>query len=434
MDTTTATFLEYEAQALLSRLARIKSFALHEATVPAAGLDSRATSAIELHLSARRREARENARRFLDWLHSATGRTASAEEAQRHFTLLRLRFGHLLTHHDLFLDVLTQRSESETGVWLAGLDALATDALDLPARYELPPVVCYLDRGVGAAIRRARTRLPGGSANPVAIIRVPRERMVGTGIASSLVHEVGHQGAALLNLVKTLRDSLQRRAAQERSAINPWRYWDRWISEIVADFWSVARVGICSTLGLIGVVSLPRPFVFRIRLNDPHPFPWIRVHVSCAIGARLFPHPQWARVQRMWSAFYPIEGLPPEQGEVVTSLLDSTAELTDMLATHRSSTLRGESLAEALQTSAIEPERLQQLFGRWQHSPAAMYASRPTQVFATIGQARADGRLAARDESLLIAKLLTHWALRKTVDSTERCSRAPAVAPPVPAI
>ena len=37
--------------------------------------------------------------------------------------------------------------------------------------------------------------------NPVAIIRVPRERMVGHGIASSLVHEVGHQGAALLGLV-----------------------------------------------------------------------------------------------------------------------------------------------------------------------------------------------------------------------------------------
>ncbi len=59
-----------------------------------------------------------------------------------------------------------------------------------------------------AAIRRARTRLPGGGKNPVAIIRIPRERMVSSGIASSLVHEVGHQGAALLGLFDSVRAAL----------------------------------------------------------------------------------------------------------------------------------------------------------------------------------------------------------------------------------
>ena len=161
--------------------------------------------------------------------------------------------------------------------------------------YEAPPVICYLDRGIGAAIRRARTRLPGGGANPVAIIRVPRERMVGNGIASSLVHEVGHQAAALLDLVNSLRpvlQGLQRGRASERQA---WQLWERWISEIVADFWSVARLGVSSTMGLMGVVSLPRPFVFRLNVDDPHPVPWIRVKLSCAMGNALYPHPQWAR-------------------------------------------------------------------------------------------------------------------------------------------
>ena len=99
----------------------------------------------------------------------------------------------MLTQFDIFADVLSQRSEHDTGVWLSGLDVVAADALALPDYYEAPPVICYLDRGHGAAIRRARTRLPGGSENPVAVVRVPRERMVGSGIASSLVHEVGHQ-------------------------------------------------------------------------------------------------------------------------------------------------------------------------------------------------------------------------------------------------
>ena len=95
-------------------------------------------------------------------------------------------------------------------MWLSGLDVVAADALALPGYYDAPPVICYLDRDIGAAIRRARTRMPGGGENPVAIIRVPRERMIGTGIASSLVHEVGHQAAALLDLVDSLRPALRR--------------------------------------------------------------------------------------------------------------------------------------------------------------------------------------------------------------------------------
>jgi len=93
---------------------------------------------------------------------------------------LRMRFNLGLSQLDLFSDAITQRSENETGLWLSGLDVAAQDALDLPGGYfRAPPVVCYLHRGLGGAIRRARTRLPGGGENPVSIIRIPRERMVG---------------------------------------------------------------------------------------------------------------------------------------------------------------------------------------------------------------------------------------------------------------
>ena len=143
-----------------------------------------------------------------------------------------------------------QRSEHEHGTWLGGLDVLAADALALPGYYDAPPVICYLDRGAGAAIRRARTRLPGGGKNPVGIIRVPRERMIGSGIASSLVHEVGHQAAALLDLVDSLRPELQARQQQGGTEQVAWQLSERWIAEIVADYWAVARVGV--TLNRLG--------------------------------------------------------------------------------------------------------------------------------------------------------------------------------------
>jgi hypothetical protein len=54
-----------------------------------------------------------------------------------------------------------------------------------------------------------------------------------------------------------------------------------------------------------------------------------------------------------------------------------------------------------------------------------MYRAAPCLVFAVVGQARADGRLAPETESELLAKLLTHWALRATVNISEICAAVP---------
>ncbi|MGH9882959.1 MAG: hypothetical protein ACRD6N_16095, partial [Pyrinomonadaceae bacterium] len=254
--------IEQEARALLVRLGRVSPFALQQTMVPAAALPPALISAIDRYLISGRRKVYEMVISFLRWLRSPAARQAGAEASHRRFTMLRLRFNVTLSQFDIFADALTQRSEQRTGTWLAGLDIAAADALSLKGNYfSNPGLICYLDRGHGAAIRRARTRLPGGGENPVAIVRIPRERMVGSGIASSLIHEVGHQAAALLDLIDSIRPELrglQRNGGPESAA---WGYWDRCISEILADFWSVARVGITSTQGLMGVVTLPRYFV-----------------------------------------------------------------------------------------------------------------------------------------------------------------------------
>jgi hypothetical protein len=418
--------LAQEARSLLTRLARVKPFALIEPMLPAAALLPDAQSAIEGYLMLGRRQLRSMIMGFLGWLHGPQGRLATAAEAQRRFTFMRMKFNATLAQFDLFNDVVTQRSEHESGVWLSGLDVVSADALALPgaeakAYYEAPPVICYLDRGPGAAIRRARTRLPGGGENPVAIIRVPRERMVGSGIASSLIHEVGHQGAALLDLVNSLRPLLQ---GLQRGGAAPlvWQLWERWISEIVADFWSLARVGVVATMGLIGVVSLPRAFVFRLNADDPHPVPWIRVKLSCAMGQLMYPHPQWARIARLWESFYPLAGLAPLQRQLLLQLQASMPALVGLLINHRPQALRGRSLVEVMQVRRRQPVQLERLFRAWNVMPGQMYRAGPSLVFAVIGQARANGQLSPEDESTLLARLLTHWALRSTLASTALCS------------
>jgi len=427
-----AWMLEQEARALLTRLARVRPFALHEIMLPAANILPMAQTAIERYLIKGRRELKGLVQRYIGWLRGAGGQSATPAQAQRAFSLLRLRFNAVLTQFDLFSDALTQRSEHETGVWLSGLDVVAADALAIPGDYyQAPPVICYLDRGAGAAIRRARTRLPGGGESPVAIIRVPRERMVGSGIASSLVHEVGHQAAALLDLVNSIRFVLRQQESGDKNSI--WRFWERWISEILADFWSVARVGVASTHGLMGVVSLPRAFVFRLNVDDPHPIPWIRVKLSCSMGQALYPHPQWERLARLWESFYPPAGLDEERRRLLAGLEASTPEFVELLMNHRPKTLRGAALAEAMDVEERQPVRLSEYFRSWRRSPAAMATAPPSLVFAAIGQARVDGKMSPEEESNTLAKLLTHWALRSTLDTTALCAAIPKarVAAPV---
>lgn len=431
-------YLEQEARSLLTRLGRVKPFALQETMLPAASLSPAALIAIERFLVGGRLKLRQEALDYLRWLTGAAG-SVPAVEMQRRFTTVRMRFNDVLSQFDLFSEVITQRSESETGVWLSGLDVLAADALSMPESYfDAPQVVCYLARGPGAAVRRARTRLPGGGDNPVAIVRVPRERMVGHGIASSLVHEVGHQAAALLDLVPSLRVAIHRQAERLRSEQrDAWRLWERWISEIVADLWSVGKLGVASTLGLMGVVSLPVWAVFRIGVDDPHPVPWIRVLLSCAIGERFYPDAQWRRLSKVWTALYPSTSVDAQRQRLLGSLRATIPWLAELLVEHRPPALRGRSLREAMPVGERQPAQLAAYHDAWRGRHEQLRDAPPTLAFAVLGQARLRGQLGAEHESRTVSNLLTYWALRSSLDIAEICA-APVSAParprvPVPA-
>jgi hypothetical protein len=412
-----------QTRSLIIKLEQVKPFVLYETMVPAAAVSLTAMTAIERHMAQGRNRLHRLCEAFLHWLQRSEGQAAAVDEAQRRFIMLRLRFNLMLSQFDIFADVMTQRSENETGTWLSGLDVAAADALSLPGFYRSPAVVCYLDRGHGAAIRRARTRLPGGGANPVAIVRIPRERMVGSGVASSLIHEVGHQVAALLGLVSSLRPVLRGLQQTPGAQRTSWVCWERWISEIISDFWSVGRVGIGSTLGLISVVSLPKAFVFRVALDDPHPIPWIRVKLSCAIGAALYPDPQWKRLADVWESYYPIDGLDPARRQLLENLEATIPAFVSLLVNHRPRSLGGKSIREVLVDPQREPKTLRELCRNWKAGHLDLRREPPSRAMAILGQANSDGILSPERESQVLSKLLTYWALRSTLDASDNCAR-----------
>jgi hypothetical protein len=272
-------------------------------------------------------------------------------------------------------------------------------------------MICYLDRGHGAAIRRARTRLPGGEENPVAVIKIPRERMVASGIGSSLVHEVGHQGSALLDLIPSIKPILEDLAIRDQQHGKSWKLLSRWISEILSDFWSVSFLGISATTGLMSVVSLPKYFVFRTIDDDPHPFPWIRVKISLAFGKILYPEDQWYRLERLWETMYPKTNLKQEQLEIISNLELTLPLFAKLVVDHRPVKLKGQSLKDIFPLQARHPEQLRIYYRQWRNNYKIMANQRPSLVFAVIGQARADNVITTFSENRVLSKMLKHWAL-----------------------
>ncbi len=415
MDFTNA-FLLNEAQSLQNRLSQLAPFSLTMPMVPAACISDEALKEVTNLLL---RGYRELQRRLLQHIHALQqGSSDSAEAIQAKFATLKLRFNALLDQQDIFADVLAQRAEHGTGVWVAGLDVLAADALTLTGRYyTVPPLICFLERGHGAAIRRARTRLPGGEENPVAVIQVPRERMIGSGIASSLVHEVGHQGAALLGLVDTLRENIRQYQSQSPTP-EPWELYYRWLSEIIADFWSMAHLGITATIGLINVVSLPRYFMFRINGEDPHPFPWIRVKLSIAFGKILFPGAQWKTLEDTWRSMYPLVGLQEDIAQTIKGLIRILPQFVQLVINHRSAATRMQPLFTLFPVAERQPGLLRQYYRQWISEPERSAQSPPSLVFAAIGQAHADRQIDADTESRLLTRCLRFWALMRSESRT----------------
>ncbi|TQC47379.1 hypothetical protein EEB14_20705 [Rhodococcus sp. WS4] len=419
--------IESEARGLMSRLDLIQPFVLNETMVTAAAPPYDALLTIERFLFQSREHLRGQVREYLAWLRGP-GRSADNGEQQRRFVILRMAFNNVLAQFDLFTEAITQRSEHRTGVWLSGLDVLAADALRVNVEgFTEAPVVCYLARGAGAAIRRTRTRLPGGRSNPVAIIRIPRERMIGSGIASSLIHEVGHQGAAQLGLVESLRAEITK--AARTNPQGGWDVWYRWISEIIADCWSVGKIGITSTVGLLAVVSLPKFFVFRPSGTDPHPMPYMRVLISTRIGEALYPHPQWAAMRATWKRLYPIADQTAERRADIDRHEATIGAFVDLLLNHRSPALRSRRLGEIWPVTERRPDQLLALYKKWNGDFGVMARQSPSLVFAAVGQAKVAGLITPERESPILRDLLSAWAVRSSLDVTRRHT-PPIVMPP----
>src|SRR5262249_4148994 len=148
-----------------------------------------------------------------------------------------------------------------------------------------------------------------------------------------------------------------------------WQLFAHWMSEILADFWALGKVGLVSTLGLMSTLTLPARFVFRFNPDDPHPIPWLRVLLSSALGHALYPHPQWNELAECWRAYYPVRRAEPGIATLLSTLENELDGFVAFLLEHRPRTFAGLSLGEALRLPDRDARQLGQAMRAWRSDP-----------------------------------------------------------------
>ena len=194
---------------------------------------------------------------------------AATAELRERLLSLRGRYVQAETVLDFFGDAVATRSDPGTAALLRGLDMIAADSMDLvlrPLGIEAPPVLVYLDKGLGASILKAGVRLwDRANPSPAAAIKVTRHNL---GHPTALLHETGHQVAHLTGwnqeLAATLASRLRGRSTELANA------WEGWASEVGADVYAFALAGWAPLPALANVVDGSTEAVFRVIPGDPH--------------------------------------------------------------------------------------------------------------------------------------------------------------------
>ena len=163
------------------------------------------------------------------------------EQLRRRILRFRTRYLQVETALDFYWHAINSRTTPRLAALLRSCDILATRSMEdvlVPLRRDVPPVLTYVDKGLGASILRAGLRLwDGGSLSPAAAIKVTRQNLYRP---TALIHETGHQVAHIVGWNDELAAAFARELRESAEVASAW---SSWASEVAADTFAFAHTG-----------------------------------------------------------------------------------------------------------------------------------------------------------------------------------------------
>jgi hypothetical protein len=349
-----------------------------------------------------------------------SGLRAQLASARRHDELeavrlrliaFRRRFVQTETVLDFYGDAVNTRTSAKLAMLLRSCDLIAERSMDValrPLGQQVPPVLTYIDKGLGASILRAGLRLwDGGSISPAAAIKITRHNLFRP---TSLIHEAGHQFAHVVGWNSELATVLEQ-ALTAVSARPVARMWSGWASEIAADCFAFVHTGYAAVAALHDVIAGEEDRIFTQTPGDPHPLAYLRVLLNTQMCGRFYGIGPWDALSEAWRAAHPLANAPEETRAIIQSSVELLPRIVDLCLLREMKAFGNRPLAKLVDPLRVSPNALHRLS---QEAGAALFTSpylihaEPLRLLALSGL-----RMATEPQSATeIARQYESWMLR----------------------
>jgi hypothetical protein len=271
---------------------------------------------------------------------------------------------------DFFGDAVATRTSLRLAALLRGLDLLAVDAMDRvlgPLGIPVPPVLVYLDKGLGASILKSGLRLWDATLSPAAAIKITRHNLLRP---TSLLHECGHQVAHLTNWTDELGAALY--ATLLPASPIAAEVWRGWASEVAADVVAFVLTGYAPVPALADVVDGTTDAVYRVLPGDPHPMGLLRVVFNAALCRAWYGAGPWDELARTWLHRHPLQAATTESALVTRASLPLLPAIVEVCTRRPMLAFGGRPLSALVDPRRVAPAELRRLADG---AGAALYTS-----------------------------------------------------------
>jgi hypothetical protein len=331
-------------------------------------------------------------------------------QVQQQLLEFRQRYLRTETLLDFYADALNTRTSPNIATLLRACDVLArrsmSQLLDQLGQ-TTPPVLTYIDKGLGASILKAGLRLWDGKTESLtAAVKITRHNLYRP---TALIHEAGHQIAHVIGWSEELAAVLDR----ELSVVSPEvaGMWASWSSEIAADTFAFAHTGYAAVSGLHTVLAGGAAIAFRYIPGDPHPTGYIRILLGTEMCRQCFGRGPWEDLERTWRQELDLARARPGVRELLQQSLPLLPKIAELALLKPMWAFRGDPLVALIDPRRVSPEALAQL--EYQGG-AALYTSHhwvwtePIRLLALTGYRAAT----KNDRALEILQQQKDWMLR----------------------
>ncbi len=261
---------------------------------------------------------------------------------------------------DFFADALNTRTSPEMSALIRACDIMGVESINLLLNKlgkEAPPILTYIDKGLGASILKAGLRLwDGGTINPVAVIKIVRHNLFRP---TSLIHEAGHQVAHIIDWNSELKYILRHELhafSKELAAI-----WSDWASEIAADIFAFVHTGYGAVAALHDVVAGSHKKIFMYLPDDPHPISYIRVLLGVEMCRHKLGKGIWDNLAKTLMSKHPLSSAHPEVTSILKYSINLLPKISELCLSRNMQTMNGKSISDLINPLLVHPKALKEL-------------------------------------------------------------------------